>query len=340
MPDMPLAHTDLPREPGWELLLQQWIAEYGGQLLAQPLTEDQGEPYQELVRKLWECWKYHWMAERRFTKSESVDGVSVARRIRDGMGLGGGSLGGDVIHDLVWVDGVLRGDPRAIRAFFQQFDDFAVAVARKTSPRYAHRLDWWDDLKATLVIREERPGKLANYQGHSGLKAWLGRIFVREIMHYAERDRREATTVEALAGVADAKAVAAGQFAADQVAAERDCRGKVRLALQDSLESLEDEHRQALLHHYVDELENQESARIMGVAPGTATRRRDKGLAMLREALLKRVKHDGESLAGCLKHLLRLGEDLNLAALFGPAAEQVDDENARSTGRQSPGGRP
>ena len=379
MPGMPLSSNDRPLQNGWETLfepdrkwlqtqpfsvsaaettwsepawetakvglairLEQWIAECGEDLFTQPLTAEMGEAYYELARKLWECWKYHWMAECEVTDGGKVDGMRVAQRIRNGKGLGSGALGGDVIHDLVWADGVLRGDPRATRMFLECFEDFAVAVARKTSPRYAQKLDWWDDLKATLVVREERAGKLANYHGHSGLKSWLGRMFVREIMHYADRERRQATAVEEFPGVADAKAVAA-----DHAATERDCRDKVRLALRDSLDLLAPEPRQALLHHFVDDLENQEAARIMGVAPGTATRRRDRGLSELRDLLLARIKHDGAALSGCLKHLLRLGDDLDLTTLL-PAKKQAprhaagaeEDRVAKSTGKRSPGGRP
>ncbi|MFO0905760.1 MAG: sigma-70 family RNA polymerase sigma factor [Pirellulales bacterium] len=376
---MPLSNNDRPLQSGWETLfepdrewlltqpfsdsqakttspaslwksakgvlakrLEQWIAERGEELLNQPVIAEMGEAYYELARKLWECWKYHWMAECKVTDGGKVDGMWVAQRIRNGRGLGSGTLGGDVIHDLVWADGVLRGDPRATRIFLECFEDFAVAVARRTSPRYAQKLDWWDDLKATLVVREKHGGKLANYQGHSGLKSWLGRMFVREIMHYAERERREATAVEGFPGVADAKAVAA-----DLSATERDCRDKVRLALRDSLDLLEPEPRQALLHHFVDDLENQEAARIMGVAPGTATRRRDRGLSELRDLLLARIKHEGNSLSGCLKHLLRLGDDLDLTTLLlakehAPrhAAGAGEERGARSAGKRSPGGRP
>lgn len=328
------ALTDADIPPLAASQLQQWIDECGRQLYDQPLTAESGAPYHELTRKLWACWKHHWLAERQVTEGGRVDGMRVARRIRDGQGLNGGSLGGDVVRDLVWADGVLRGDPRAVHAFFQHFDDFAVAIARKTSPPYARKLDWWEDLKSTLVVREGRAGKLANYRGHSGLKAWLGRIFVREIVHYAERERRETTALEAFSSIVDVKAVAA-----DRSTADRDCRDKVRLALRDALASLEPAQRQALLHHFVDELENQDSAKIMGVAPGTATRRRDRGLASLRDSLLAHVRQDGDALSDCLKH--RLSDEFDLAALCAPAknvprpAAAAEHYDARSNGTRS-----
>ena len=378
MPDIPLISNEWPLEGGWEAIfgpdrdwlqtqpfldsaartvsptspwvsakdllarqLEQWISELGEELFTQPVTAKSGGAYFELVRKLWECWKYHWMAECKVIAGRQVDGMRVAQRIRKGAGLSGGSLGGDVVHDLAWADGVLRGDPRATRSFLQQFEEFAIAVARKTSPRYAHKLDWWDDLKATLVVREERTGKLANYQGHSGLKSWLSRMFVREIMHYADRERREATTVDEFPGVADVRVVPA-----DHSIADRDCREKVHAVLREAIDTLDPKPRQALVHHFVDELENQEAARIMGVDPGTATRRRDRGLSELRDTLLDRIKVQGDSLGTCLKHLLRLGDDLDLSKLL-PAKEHVprraavagEDRGERSVGNRSAGGR-
>jgi RNA polymerase sigma factor (sigma-70 family) len=354
--------------------LQQWIAECRAELCTPPGDAERHDMEYPLAGKLWACWKHHWLAECKVTDGGKVDGMRVATRIRAGIGIDSRELGGDVIHDLVWADAVLRGDQRATVAFFQCFDDFAIAVARKTAPRYARQLDWWDNLKSTLVVREKRPGKLANYLGHASLKSWLGKTFVREILHQADRDRHAEAALEAFP---NATATAA------QSAIDRDCREKVLIALRDSLEAMEPGPRQAVLHHFVDGLENQQIARIMGVVPGTATRRRLRGLSQLREFLEDRIQNGGRALDDCLKHLLRLNDDLDLATLLrtaeqvpasvaanavanavtaaaasaatsnayaaanavanaaaNPAANAKLENNAKSTGKRSTGGRP
>jgi hypothetical protein len=82
-------------------------------------------------------------------------------------------------------------------------------------------------------------------------------------------------------------------------------------------------------------LENQQIARIMGVVPGTATRRRDRGLSQLRELLAARIQNGGRALGDCLKHLLRLNDDLDLALLLR-TEEQVPDRAASSAATSNP----
>lgn len=296
--------------------LEAWVTECGGTLFATPLTGDDADNYGTLACKLWECWKFHWKGECDVTDDGKADGMSVATRIRAGEGLRGGKLGGDVIHDVVWADGVLRGDTRATRSFFERFDNFAVVVARKVSPRYAQKLDWWDDLKASLVVRDNRPGKLANFQGQSGLEPWLGRAFAREIASYAQKEAKRAAAVDSFPGIADPKAVTA-----DDSAIRRDCRERVQKVLRETLEALDVAAQQAIIHCFVDELENKESARIMDVSAGTATRRRVAALARMRDLLVARSRQDGDSLSACLKHMLRLGDDDDLGSLFANADE-------------------
>lgn len=312
--------------------LRRWIAECRAELCAPPVdAEGNGTEY-PLAGKLWACWKHHWLAECKVTEGGKVDGMRVAMRIREGIGIDPRELGGDVIYDLVWADAVLRGDQRATVAFFDCFDDFAIAVARKTAPRYAKQFDWWDNLKSLLVVREKRSGKLANYRGHASLKSWLGKTFVREILRQAERDRHAEAALETVPNAAAATAVTT---TAAHSAIDRDCREKVRGALRDSLESMEPGPRQAVFHHFVDGLENQQIARIMGVVPGTATRRRDRGLSQLRELLAARIQNGGRALGDCLKHLLRLNDDLDLALLLR-TEEQVPDRAASSAATSNP----
>ena len=147
------------------------------------------------------------------------------------------------------------------------------------------------------------------------------------IWRYAERDRRETLALSELPRVAATPAAAVVNSAID-----RDCREKVLMALRDSLEAMEAESRQAVLHHYVDGLTNQDAAKLMGVVPGTATRRRDRGLSQLRDLLHARIAKQGDSLKGCLEHMLHLGDGLDISQLLlampTPSSRRDDAEEA------------
>ncbi|MFO0819454.1 MAG: sigma-70 family RNA polymerase sigma factor [Pirellulales bacterium] len=320
--------------------LEAWVIDYGATLLSSPLRITDADHFDALAIKLWECWKFHWRGECDATEGGKVDGMKVATRIQAGQGIRSGSLGGDVLHDVVWADGVLRGDERATRLFIEEFTAHAIAVAKRVSPRFADKLDWWEDIQASLVVREGRPGKLANFKGESGLKPWLGRVFTREIMHFAEREVKQegaAGVAEPLPSVEDTKI-----DSPDEALIRYECQDRVRQALAASLETLDASQRQALMMHYVDQLDNKQAAQIMGVAEGSATRRRQSGLANLRELLLDQVTQGGESLKTCLNHILGLDDDNDLGGPFddgNPSPKNPAPPAPKTTGSNHRGAR-
>lgn len=318
--------------------IKAWIDQCGRTRWGRQLATDETAAYGALAGKIWTCWKFHWQEECRVTADGRVDGMNVGQRIRAGEGLRGGNLGGDVIDDLIWADGVLRGDQRAIASFIDHFDRYAEAVVRQVSPRSVGRMDWWDELRTDLMCRDGKPGKLASFRGDSGLAPWLRRIFIREIIRSTQTAERRPAAMDAFPGIADAR-----ERPPDEVVARRECRDLVREALRTALESLTETDQQSLTLSFVERFENQTIAEIQGISPGNASRRREKAMKRLREHLSGQLQDGDSSLATCLSQLLKLSGDESVLDLLsdGDGDERrprngLRDDEASSAGRAQP----
>jgi RNA polymerase sigma-70 factor (ECF subfamily) len=116
---------------------------------------------------------------------------------------------------------------------------------------------------------------LASFRGEASLGTWLHRIAYHEYTHWL-RARREHAPLEEAGDLPDRQAE----------------RGLEALLLQDALDRLSPEHREAFLLYHVQGLSVPEVAAVMEVPPGTVKSRLFHARQRLRELL---AEHVGET---------------------------------------------
>ena len=138
-------------------------------------------PPPDLPRGLWACWAHHWKTAIE-TTGGPADGWAVAAEIEAGTGRRGrGQLGGNVIRDVVLAHAMLAHDNNAIRRFESEYKDPIVRQVVAVRRFARDDTDWWNELLAELVgaHRKDRPGRLARFNGRSGLVPWVVTVAVR-----------------------------------------------------------------------------------------------------------------------------------------------------------------
>lgn len=281
--------------------LAAWAARYAADL---GLTAG---PPADAPRALWECWRHHWRtaadeAER------PVDGWVVAGEIESGVGRRGrGQLGGNVVRDVVLARAMLARDNAAVRRFEA---DYRGSIVRQVAAvrRYARDdLAWWNDLLAELVgvHREGRAGRLARYNGRSGLVPWVVTVGIRFLCDWkADRPTGTEIVVE--------PAAPGGNTGPDLGMLSGECMDLLTRRVRAALAALVPRHRLALKMAYLDGLSGQQIAAVLRIHPGNVTRLRQDALKNLNTHLAATAE-DGEAIGDCLRDLFLGGHRRDLA---------------------------
>lgn len=224
------------------------------------------------LARLWQCLGYHWRdALGLLPADEHIPASQVVERLAAGHGYRrGGQLGGDPLRDVVLAVAMVRKDQRAPRVFQDDYFSFACGLAAKIHRRLAADPDpWWSELLDHLAGYTRPTAKLDKFCGHSALRNWLGTVvwtFLRrwrfrdgESPEWDEPPDRPAPPSESLDHFAEI----------------------VRLAIAE----LSSNDRLMLALIYVDGLNQKQAAGVLGVDPGTVTRRLEKALPRLQTAI-------------------------------------------------------
>ena len=229
-----------------------------------------------LVR-LWQCLGYHW---RDAVRASATDGriaaVQVAEQIAAGRGYrGGGRLGGDPLRDVVLAVAMVLNDERAPQVFQDDYRRLAVAVAAQVNRRLADDPDpWWNELLDYLGGYTRPEAKLDKFHGRCALQNWLPRVIARFVCRWRFDGSEEP-------GPENPPAPPEPPSESLTIFAGIVCQAVAELSADDRL---------LLTLIFVDGLPNNEAAGILGIHPGTATRRREKAVSQLQASIMQRGK--------------------------------------------------
>lgn len=284
----------------------KWVCQYAS--AACDRVPADGEPlWQECTAKIWNCWEYHWRQAVELAGSP-VDGFAVAAQLESGMGLqGGGRLGGNPVEDVVLAVAVLHQEPKAIERFTERFQGKAVRVAMKSNPRVAEdEEDWWCQLLVHLMGLGDRPGKLQKYAGRCGLWNWLARVAQNFSARWGSVISGDSELLERL--------IVLGENPAE----ESECQKLLANAVREAIGGLSPEQGTLLYFLFAENLPGKDVAVILGVHPGSVTRRKDKAIELLHEAL---AAIDGsparaQAYRDCLESLTGMRNWPQLAGVF------------------------
>lgn len=273
---------------------RRYTAELGVPWPASPLGEDQPAAY---ITSLWRCWAYHW-AQAVEDQRKPVDGWQLARELSDPQ-----RRGGDVFRGVVLARAMLLRHHSALRAFD---DEHLLPTARRCEPaaKYApgDMPDWWPNLVDRLVGATRPPGALARYTGRSGLGAYVLQVALNE------RRGMTRSAFHRKAKALDEDSVGTRprlDFLSDE------CAELLSGQLTAALATLTEEEQLLLKWTYKDRLEGQQVADLLGVHPGTISRRKKDGLGRFRAAV-DRLCGRGTAAEECVEHLLGDGRNRQL----------------------------
>ena len=173
-----------------------------------------------------------------------------------------------MIRDVVLAHAMLAHDNNAIRRFESEYKDPIVRQVVAVRRFARDDTDWWNELLAELVgaHRKDRPGRLARFNGRSGLVPWVVTVAVRYLC-----DRKDGRSHASLTDDS-VTAPAAGGPAPGLEVLSAEClellAGRVRAALR----ALEPKQRLVLKLAFIDKMSGQEIAGVFRIHPGNVSR--------------------------------------------------------------------
>jgi RNA polymerase sigma factor (sigma-70 family) len=241
-----------------------------------------GQPgHDSTLRRLWQCWAYHWRDSLGEDGQGVQDGWAVAARVRAGLGAHGlGNLGGDPFRDVVLADAVLRKDNTATALFERDYRDFLTNFAARLRADFATTYpDWWSELMDRLAGYTRTPGKLEKYSGRCGLRHWLSTV-TRRFVYDCCRSFSTDKPFEPVGRVPD-RVTPPPDY--DLITLE--CLQQFQDRIQSALGRMTAEARLLLGLCYVDGLNDRQAARVLNIHPANVGRRKERALAALAEGL-------------------------------------------------------
>jgi RNA polymerase sigma-70 factor len=211
------------------------------------------------------------------------------------------------LDDLYLADACCRGEDEAWREcrerYFGYLHDFAKRFVHERSAA-----DVADQVIADLWQR----GRLAQYDGRSSLKTWLGTVVAHAAINAGKVERRIAAL--------DTGSSEPPALAIDTVEDE-ETRRLFATLVRRALDELDAENRVLLLLYYEQGLTLDEIAGTLGGSKATLSRRFKQLRQELREAIEVRAQEELRVDAGTLRERLDFGRlEFDLAAALGGGA--------------------
>jgi len=181
------------------------------------------------------------------------------------------------------VAGLMNGDEAAFDALVREHGGHMMAVARRFM---RNEQDAADAMQDALVSVFRKAGQFA---GGSRLSTWLHRVTVNAcLMRLRSESRRHEVNVDELAPAFDAtghhvrRPPAVGRGEPTEVAMTRELRETVRACI----DRLPEAYREVILLRDIEELDTEETARVLGETANCVKTRLHRARCALRELLL------------------------------------------------------
>jgi RNA polymerase sigma factor (sigma-70 family) len=307
-----------------ESRLHGWRQEYSPSVHDNALESD-GEECQQILKRQLNCWVYHW-----HTAGEEADGYAVATSIEQGTGFqGNGDLGGNPLFDVCLAVAVTCGHSRAAACFEEQHFQDSKKDAAKLAEVFEKEdaMDWWSGFLVALSGSHGKRAKLESFDGRVGLRRWLKIVRCNYLRNLLRERNRLAAREQALP-----------ESLCDRRVAEVPMEQQETLAILTDIfraayKQLEPDAAVILAMVYKERLTNLQVASLLGINPGTATRRRQKSEDRFRELLSEQMQARGESLQSLGDLVAGMRADfasLLFEILGNDKPQQRDDEPSSS----------
>jgi RNA polymerase sigma-70 factor (ECF subfamily) len=196
----------------------------------------------------------------------------------------------DALSDGDLVTAVIAREPAAWPTFFAKYERLVVACIRRALRRYgaAHGEEDIEDLVSQTAFNlvKDDYKKLRTFDPTRGYKlsSWVGLIATNTALDALRR--RAPTDVWSAASLDDTDPILPTLAAGDRDPAEAlTQKDEVRLVRQ-AIDELSESDRLFLEYYYVDELEPEQIAQLMGISLNTVYSRKNK----IREKLARKVR--------------------------------------------------
>ncbi len=195
--------------------------------------------------------------------------------------LGAATTGGSTSADVALVARVRAGDHDASEALVRQHCGHMLAVARRLLRTEDDRADAVQEAFLSAFRR------LDGFESNSTLGTWLHRIMVNVcLMRLRARSRRREALIEDLLPAFDETGLHGRPVRpwADHALA-RLMQAETRAHVRASIERLPDSYREIILLRDIEELDTEQTARQLGINPGTVKTRLHRARQALRTLL-------------------------------------------------------
>ncbi len=286
--------ADQPEMDPWDegcqrlaVILDERLADYSANVCSDVIAKERNE-WPLYLGRLWQCLGYHWQHAIEGSCNGQTTASGVVARLQKGKGYRrGGKLGGDPLRDMVLAVAMVQKDERAPVVFTEDYQGFAKGLAWKINRRLTANPDeWWYDLLDHLAGYSKPKARLDRFLGRCGLQNWLGTVVWNFLRRWDLPD-----------GGSDGPPIDIPDPPSPKTDGEslEHFKAIVRLAI----ESLRKKDRLLLALVYVDRLQQNEAAAVLGVHPGQVSRRLKKVLDHL-EKTIKELAEERLSKDACV----------------------------------------
>ncbi len=246
-----------------------------GEVSRQPCQQGNTELDRYYCR-LWICVDYHW---HRFAAKGPLPFADVIRRLENGS-LAHGSYRGNLLEEIVLAVALERNEEQAARRFEADY----MPTVRSTAGRLGgpRAVDVVDNFLAELILpRNDRPPKIASFQGRTMLAHWLIPV-VSNCWRAMFRQKRSLPLTKAAEPMARSEA--------DTFLTNPDCLGLLKPILESTMQTIDSEDRLLLQMLMLDGVPQKELAKTLKIHTGTLTRRRQRAAGLIKSRLVELVR--------------------------------------------------
>lgn len=277
-----------------------------------------------LHQRLWGCWKYHW---QRAVNHGKADGLEVAQRVSLGQDvITNRSLGGFPFLDVILAESVVLGIPQAVEQFTGEYRGRCFHQVSRVMEIEHPSGDWWDYLMAKFRGTSSKPGKLAKYLGHCGLKPFLDVVVERLLLDLLREPKRAALPIEPRS----LEQMATNRADPSLELISFDCRQRLSGLLQSVLEEMQPIECLILLFRLEQQLSNEEIAGILQVKVDSVNYRFFRAKTKLAQLIQKRLKSHSAEAQDCNRCLDELEQGGGLDGLLSDALRRVHERRQSS----------
>ncbi|MBI1312083.1 sigma-70 family RNA polymerase sigma factor [bacterium] len=245
-----------------------------------------------VVQRVWNCVYCHW---RRASEQASLSFEAVLELVHSASG-GEGAGEHSILKDVVFAQALQNGDGWAAERFETEYMPIVRAVARRAGGQRA--MDRVDNFAAELILpRDQRPPRIAGFQGRTTLKAWL-RAVVANYCISDFRKQREVTLEAEIDRSVDVET--------EELADQSQCETLLRPVFQQVVGVLEHEDRVLITMLILDNVPQKNLATSLGINSGNVTRRRQRIVQSLCDQMadLAAREQAEQSFSDCLDLIL------------------------------------